>query len=338
MTAACRGSARRSTRCPSTARLTTCTTSRSGCTRTRPSESEATQRPNACLRSGADANSPPFSSIALAPLSLSRRYSFLNSSRILKSDREDRLSLGVRGASTWTDAAPLGGSTTTDADGKQVRKLSMAVGDSYEGVRASLDKAGWGSAYVVQVDARSLELLCEVGACHSFCSAFQSLAFHSVTFDSDDFHSCAFSSLRAEHLLAFSLPPLIHTPLLSLLLLHQDLGSAAANRDFNTIMHTVLGVAEQVRYCDAYENPTYGIGPNAHDEWRNPINCTWGFQRPPKLPETDSPQCSTDATEMLASRLVEAQRKWDNPAYRGFMSRRRQAWSTPDRPAYLHKN
>ena len=96
-------------------------------------------------------------------------------------------------------------------------------------------------------------------------------------------------------------------------------------------------IAAQVRYCDATENPTYGIGPYAHDEWRNPINCTWGFHRPPKLPEHGEPQCARELEAARAERLVEATRKWDNPSYRGLMSRRRQAWSTPDRPAYLHK-
>ena len=69
----------------------------------------------------------------------------------------------------------------------------------------------------------------------------------------------------------------------SLELLCEDLGSDQNNNDFNKVMHTVLGVAEQVRYCDDVENPTYGQGPNGYDEWANPINCTWGFHRPPPL-------------------------------------------------------
>ena len=32
----------------------------------------------------------------------------------------------------------------------------------------------------------------------------------------------------------------------------------------------------------------------------------------------------------------EVERHWDNPSYGGFQAKRRQAWSTRDRPAYLH--
>ena len=96
---------------------------------------------------------------------------------------------------------------------------------------------------------------------------------------------------------------------------------------------------EQVRYCDNAENPTYGMGPNAYDEWKNPINCTWGFHRPPKLPEADGEAtCSRDPARLRAERLKMVERHWDNPSYGGFFVRRKQAWSTRDRPAYLHKN
>lgn len=121
-------------------------------------------------------------------------------------------------------------------------------------------------------------------------------------------------------------------------LLCEDLGSPSANRQFNSVMHTVLGVAEQVRYCDDAENPTYGRGPYAHDEWQNPINCTWGFHRPPKLPEESGVQCQRDVAEILRERWREVERKWDNPLFGGFQQKRRQAWSTRDRPAYLHHN
>ena len=207
-----------------------------------------------------------------------REYSFLNHSRILPSDRADAVELGVQGARGWA-ANELGAATSPGADGKPRRTLTMGVGDSYSDVKGALSTAGWGSAYVLTVDARSIELLCE------------------------------------------------------------HLGSTQANREFNAIMHTVLGVAEQVRYCDEFENPTYGIGPNAHDEWANPINCTWGFHRPPPLPEAEPVQCLKDAAAMLASRLVEPKRSWDNvPRWSGPRhGRRRQAWSTNDRPAYLHK-
>ena len=135
-----------------------------------------------------------------------REYSFLEQPRVLPGDRHDAIALGVRGAASWDHNAPLGASTAaaaaTNSSGgsgggggggdsgsgaqRPTRRLTMAVGDSYADVRASIDRAGWQSAYVVEVDARSLELLCE------------------------------------------------------------DLGSPSANEEFNRIMHTVLGVAEQV--------------------------------------------------------------------------------------------
>ena len=122
----------------------------------------------------------------------------------------------------------------------------------------------------------------------------------------------------------------------SLELLCEDLGSAKQNAEFNQIMHVVLGVAEQVRYCDEGENPSYGRGPNAYDEWQNPINCTWGFHRPPPLPERDGHgQCERSVGRILETRWREPARRWDNPFFAGFQSKRRQAWSTRDRPAYL---
>ena len=48
--------------------------------------------------------------------------------------------------------------------------------------------------------------------------------------------------------------------------------------------------------------------------------------------------CLKDIGEILTDRWKEVERKWDNPAYQGFQSRRRQAWSTRDRPAYLQHN
>jgi hypothetical protein len=68
---------------------------------------------------------------------------------------------------------------------------------------------------------------------------------------------------------------------------------------------------------------------------------TWGFHRPPKLPEgwlSHTPSCKTDIGEILASRWEDVKRQWDNPSFGGFQAKRQQAWSTRDRPAYLHHN
>ena len=101
-------------------------------------------------------------------------------------------------------------------------------------------------------------------------------------------------------------------------------------------MHTVLGIAEQVRFCDAKVNPTYN---GRQDDYRNPINCTWGFHRPPKLPEAPMHgQCKSNIDEILEARWKEVARQFSAPSlFGGVMRKRREAWSTNDRPAYLHK-
>ena len=103
-----------------------------------------------------------------------------------------------------------------------------------------------------------------------------------------------------------------------------------------------------MRYCDLEDNPSYGrMGGPAYDGWNNPINCTWGFHRPPKLPEGggglfgggDSDaraHCKRDVAAIIDERWKEVERAWDNPRFGGFQAKRRQAWSTRDRPAYLH--
>ena len=193
-----------------------------------------------------------------------REYSFLNSTRIPKEDKEDVVYLTVSGASDGRNGNGGGGSSTE-------RKLVLQPGTNYADAAAALKKSNHPNPYVVDVSARSLELLCE------------------------------------------------------------DLGSTKENGEFNQIMHIVLGVAEQVRYCDAAENPTYDRAPN--DEWGNPINCTWGFHRPPQL---GSPQttCLTEIPEILKARWAEVDRQFDGPSFFNPAAKRRQAWSTRDRPAY----
>ena len=111
-----------------------------------------------------------------------------------------------------------------------------------------------------------------------------------------------------------------------------------------------------MRYCDLAENPSYGkMGGPAYDEWQNPINCTWGFHRPPLLPEgggggggffgggggttAEAGACVREPAEILARRWREVTHPFDNPRFGGAMqAKRRQAWSTRDRPAYLHHN
>ena len=96
-----------------------------------------------------------------------REYSFLNNSRIPPADRADRVELGVAGAKTWpaglsTGASTSpGGGTADDGSSRPLRRITMHPGDNYAAVREAIEQAGWRSAYVVQVDARSLELLCE---------------------------------------------------------------------------------------------------------------------------------------------------------------------------------
>ena len=45
------------------------------------------------------------------------------------------------------------------------------------------------------------------------------------------------------------------------------------------MFHTVLGVAEQIRYCDRKANPWFDTPRSGYDMNLDPINCTWGFHR-----------------------------------------------------------
>ena len=91
------------------------------------------------------------------------------------------------------------------------------------------------------------------------------------------------------------------------------------------VMHTVLGIAEQVRFCDAKVNPTYN---GRQDDYRNPINCTWGFHRPPKMGAEGACLPSLQANYDL--RNGEIKRAWTVHS--------REAWSTRDRAGYLYRN
>ena len=87
----------------------------------------------------------------------------------------------------------------------------------------------------------------------------------------------------------------------------------------------------QVRYCDQRVNPTYN---GRQDDYRHPINCTWGFHRPPKLPEDGATEatsgCERNVSKILEARLREPKRDWYNVG-------RRERWSTKDRPGYLYR-
>jgi len=188
-----------------------------------------------------------------------REYSFLDNPHVTDAQRNDSVFVRVEGAaSSGADAVPPEGA----------RVLTMKPGDNYAAVKAALVAKGWEGAYVLKVDARSLELLCE------------------------------------------------------------DLGSPEANSKFNTIMHTVLGIAEQVRFCDTKVNPRYN---GRQDDYNNPINCTWGFHRPPQMGNAgDGASCSADPVVALTTRNQEPSRNWNTG--------RREAWSTRDRAGYLYRN
>jgi hypothetical protein len=99
----------------------------------------------------------------------------------------------------------------------------------------------------------------------------------------------------------------------SLELLCEDLGAGTANDAFNKVMHRVLGTAEQIRYCDRKANPFFDKPTPGYDNMKNPINCTWGFHRPPPLPaggRAAGGTCLTEPAAILAARDVEARREW----------------------------
>ena len=126
----------------------------------------------------------------------------------------------------------------------------MQPGDNYAKVDQALRGKGWDGAFVVHIDARSLELLCE------------------------------------------------------------DLGSAAENRQFNKEMDKVLGIAEQIRFCDRRANPYFDKKhPEGYDAMKTPINCTWGFHRPPRL--LSEPACGGSVEAILQARFrAEEPRQW----------------------------
>ena len=219
-----------------------------------------------------------------------REYSFLNNSRVRAADREDVVEVSVEGASPPASAGVTSGtrsittyaapaSASAAAPGAAGRTLRMSVGDNYPRVGQALKAKGWSNAYVLRIDARSLELLCE------------------------------------------------------------DLGSGAANREFNQLTHRVLGVAEQIRYCDRKAN-TFFDTPlrGGYDQMRNPINCTWGFHRPPLLPEGGA-RCAGTKAAMLEERMREATRSWTRQGNYGMFTNYHgaQVWSTNDRVTDLYR-
>ena len=106
---------------------------------------------------------------------------------------------------------------------------------------------------------------------------------------------------------------------------------ANANRtehDEKAFRHRVLGIAEQVRYCDRAANPRWN---GRQDSFTNPINCTWGFTRPPPLPEAalfgmgggELPKCETDPAALLRSRLEGPTRTFSGTANSRYSTRDR---------------
>ena len=222
-----------------------------------------------------------------------REYSFLENPRISPTDLADVVRLKVDGAppeakpSSLYESSGNGGGVYTPPgggrNGTDDRVLSVGIGSSYGKVSEQLASKGWSNAFVVTVDARSLELLCE------------------------------------------------------------DLGDPHENGDFNRLTHRVVGVAEQIRFCDRRANvffDTYdGAKHGPYDPMKNPINCTWGFHRPPLLPEEGRPTCHTSRLVAMEARAKEMKRRWSRQpntgiymAYNGA-----QVWSTNDRVHDLYQ-
>ena len=213
-----------------------------------------------------------------------REYSFLNNSRIDPKDRADVVDVKVEGASEPGAAGVTSGTrsipTLIGAGAPAAtRVLSMSVGANYPKVGEALKAKGWEDAFVLRIDARHLELLCE------------------------------------------------------------DLGTGWANREFNTITQRVLGVAEQIRYCDRKAN-TFFDTPirGAYDQMKNPINCTWGFHRPPLLPEGGA-TCAAEKAQLLSERMRQTQRKWTQQGNYGMFAHYNgaQTWSTQNRVMDLYR-
>ena len=213
-----------------------------------------------------------------------REYSFLDSPRVAPEDKADVVRLKVDGAAAEGGGAARGGvrglHTPPHAEAlRSNRTLSVAVGDNYRQVRDALAGRGWQGAFVVQIDARSLELLCE------------------------------------------------------------NLGSPAENARFNELTHRVLGVAEQIRYCDRRANTLFDAplkGP--YNAMSNPINCTWGFHRPPQLPEREV-LCSTSRAQLRDERMQEPVRRWQVQPNAGIYAEYNgeQVWSVNDRVRDLYR-
>jgi len=196
-----------------------------------------------------------------------REYSFLDNPRIADADRHDELHLHVRGA-------PQGAQLVNAS-----RVVTLDAGANYAAAARAVRESSTPDAFVVKVDARALELLCE------------------------------------------------------------DIGDPAANREFNGIIHTVLGVAEQIRYCDRRANTWFDAKRGAYDQMRNPINCTWGFHRPPPLPEKPQQRCRTAAADILGERLVVPVRQWNDQGLFGMFANYhgKQVWSINERVADLYR-
>ena len=124
----------------------------------------------------------------------------------------------------------------------------------------------------------------------------------------------------------------------------EHLGSVHENGDFNRLTHRVLGVAEQIRYCDRKANvffDTYdGYKHGPYDPMHDPINCTWGFHRPPLLQEEGSVTCHTSKEAVLAARAKEARlRRWNVQPNMGIFQNYngKQVWSINDRVVDLYR-
>ena len=85
----------------------------------------------------------------------------------------------------------------------------------------------------------------------------------------------------------------------------------------------------QIRFCDRRANPYFDHHRGAYDAMKDPINCTWGFHRPPPLVEGVA-ACGTTADEILRSRMQEVARQWTVQPNAGLFERYQgsQLWST----------